>query len=177
MLPGIRGYSRISARAFSLFNTSPHSCSFQQMARDRGKALGVAQKRAILPFYPDTYTPPSLFQPLYVLVRGWLRYSFIHGYSQQHDSFAARLEPYRIRSSDQDKSSSFLHLYLLDLFAICRRRRNCEVLTSSNMYFLWFQYRKDGFAVGVRYFSSWILMLELWKESFMVGVENRCLRL
>lgn len=34
-LTGIRGYSRISLRASSLFNTSPDFPSFQQMARKR----------------------------------------------------------------------------------------------------------------------------------------------
>lgn len=141
---------------------SIHLLTRAASSRWRGTGEKPSELRRNVPSSPSipTRTPP-LFQPLYVLVRGWFRYSFIHGYSRQHDSFAARLEPYRICSSDRDKSSSFLHLYLLDLFAICRRRRNCEVLTSCNTYFLWFQYRRDGFAVGVRYFSSWILMLEL----------------
>lgn len=96
VLPGIRGYSRISARAFSLFNTSPHSSSFQQMARDRGETRNrsCAETWASLPFSPAPSILRSfpLFSPS-LLAREGVEdsiHGFIRGNNRKHDSFGPR---------------------------------------------------------------------------------------
>ena len=113
VLPGIRGYSRISARAFSLFNTSPHSSSFQQMARDRGETRNRSCAETCHPLpshlhpqrpaHPLFSTPTSRFPTPPIALRkggefGYIPVLYTVTIGNAIHSRSVRLEAYRMLS-------------------------------------------------------------------------------
>lgn len=60
------------------------------------KPASCAETRRTPPAAP--YSPATPFARVLHAVRGWIRYGFIHGNNRKHDSFAARLQAYRICS-------------------------------------------------------------------------------